>query len=521
MQISNGTKNKVASILSSGRNVAGNLQPRPHELEFVAVSTRLLGAIYLLLVNSRNSELQERQSKYNNLEAERLEKDRRNAQLIKVLTLGAGAAPTRKVFKSSGGGGSSLFGALGLGALGLGAAGVAAAPAKPAPSPANLPGTHTDTQGNVLQNPPGVSTSSVGTPAIKMEEITQAKPSAEPITQTAPSAAPATSTIPVKPNPMLSAALETGSSNPITKVGQIVEDPKGSGRYSYGIYGINASQPGKVSGSIKNFIHDNPQFGMTESMSLTEVNKKWKKVSAQNPQAMLDAQNAWYDKYIVPEGQKNLKKVPEKFHSPKLIDFLADRALQMGPYGEGAFSYAAANSKTSSEFITNMVKWDNEHITEIFPKAIASQKNKDRPRYIASLRRRSAKRGAAGLGIEYVPEQWLSKEDVELLKTSDASDVGNDVPAVADAGTDPIRMARYVDESGRALHILMTPGEDYGPEKMINGIKFRKTEEFELSPTHYGQNNGTGDTANVETVPDTNDMAIYFQKQLEYQRGFA
>jgi hypothetical protein len=509
MQISNGTKNKVASILSSGRNIAGNLQPRPHELEFVAVSTRLLGAIYLLLVNSRTSQLQERQSKYNNLEAERLQKDRRNAQLIKVLTLGASAAPTRKVFKSSGGGGRSLFGALGLGALGLGAAGVAAAaPAKPAPSPANLPGTHTDAQGNVLQNPPGVSTSSVGGPAIKIEEITQAK--AEPITQTAPPAAPATSTTPVKPNPMLSAALETGSSNPITKVGQIVEDPKGSGRYSYGIYGINASQPGKVSGSIKNFIHDNPQFGMTESMSLTEVNKKWKEVSAQNPQAMLDAQNAWYDKYIVPEGQKNLKKVPEKFHSPKLIDFLADRALQMGPYGEGAFSYAAANSKTSSEFITNMVKWDNEHITEIFPTAIASQKNKDRPRYIASLRQRSAKRGAAGLGIEYVPEQWLSKEDVELLKrikTSDASDVD----------TDPIRMARYVDESGRALHILMTRGEEYEPEKMINGIKYRKTDEFELSPTHYGQNN----TANVETNPDTNDMAIYFQKQLQYQRGFA
>jgi len=510
MQISNGTKNKVASILSSGRNIAGNLQPRPHELEFVAVSTRLLGAIYLLLVNSRTSQLQERQSKYNNLEAERLEKDRRNAQLIKVLTLGVSAAPTRKVFKSSGGGGSSLFGTLGLGALGLGAAGVAAAPAKPAPSPANLPETHTDTQGNVLQNPPGVSTSSVGPPVIKIEEITQAKPSAEPIMQTAPPVAPATTATPVKPNPMVSVMGETGSSNALKNVGQIVEDPKGSGRYSYGIFGINASKPGKVSGSLKNFIHDNPQFGMTESMSLTEVNKKWKEVSAQNPQAMLDAQNAWYKKYIVPAAQKNLKKVPEKFHSPKLIDFLADRTLQMGSYGEGAFSYAAANSKTSSEFITNMVKWDNDHVEGLFQTDLSKIKKRKRPRYIASLRQRSAKRGAAGLGIEYVPEQWLSKEDIELLKrikTSDASDVD----------TDPIRMVRYVDESGRALHILMTRGEEYEPEKMINGIKYRKTDEFELSPTHYGQNN----TANVETNPDTNDMAIYFQKQLQYQRGFA
>jgi len=497
MQISNGTKNKVASILSSGQNIAGNLQPRPHELEFVAVSTRLLGAIYLLLVNSRTSQLQERQSKYNNLEAERLEKDRRNAQLIKVLTLGAGAAPTRKVFKSSGGGGGrSLFGALGLGALGLGAAGVAAAaPAKPAPSPANLPGTHTDAQGNVLQNPPGVSTSSVGGPAIKIEEITQAKPSAEPITQTAPPAAPAPSATPVTTTTdrMVSSRLETGSSNPITKVGQIVEDPKGSGRYSYGIYGINASQPGKVSGSLKNFIHDNPQFGMTKSMSLTEVNKKWKEVSTQNPQAMLDAQNAWYDKYIVPEAQKNLKKVPEKFHSPGLITFLKDRTVQMGSYGEGAFSYAAANSKTSSEFITNMVKWDNEHITEIFPTAIRNQKNKDRPRYIASLRRRSAKRGAAGLGIEYVPEQWLSKEDVELLKTSDAS--GVDI--------DPITMvATYVNEN---------TGDQ-------NADQNTDQKTYSMVENTQKQINLSNNIANVENI---NDMAIYFQKQLEYQRGFA
>jgi hypothetical protein len=387
-----------------------------------------------------------------------------------------------------------------------------------------------------LQNPPGVSTSSVGRPAIKIEEITQAKPSAEPITQTAPPvpSAPAAGVpaagVPAagagapapagagagapKPDPTVSSRLETGSPNPITKVGQIVEDPKGSGRYSYGIFGINASKPGKVSGSLLNFIRDNPQFGMTENMSLTKVNKKWKEVSTQNPQAMLDAQHAWYNKYIVPEAKENLKKVPEKFHSPKLIDFLADRALQMGPYGEGAFSYAAANSKTSSEFITNMVKWDNDHVEGLFRTDLSKVKDENKPRYIAALRQRSARRGAAGLGIEYVPEQWLSKEDVELLKrikTSDASDVD----------TDPIRMARYVDESGQALHILMAPGEDYGPEKTINGKKYRKAEEFVLSPTHYGQNNGTGDTANVETVPDTNDMAIYFQKQLEYQRGFA
>jgi hypothetical protein len=505
MQISNGTKNKVASILSSGQNIAGNLQPRPHELEFVAVSTRLLGAIYLLLVNSRNSELQERQSKYNNLEAERLQKDRRNAQLIKVLTLGVSAAPTRKVFKSSGGGGSSLFGTLGLGALGLGAAGAAGAAGSAAPAPP--------------KPIPGVSITPVGRPNITSTPIpVEATPapvsSATPVTSAPAAGVPAAGAgAPApEPDPMVSIRAETGSSNPITKVGQIVEDPKGSGRYSYGIFGINASQPGKVSGSLLNFIRDNPQFGMTENMSLTKVNKKWKEVSAKNPQAMLDAQNAWYKKYIEPEAKENLKKVPEKFHSPNLISFLADRALQMGPYGEGAFSYAAENSKTSSEFITNMVKWDNDHVEGLFRTDLSKVKDENKPRYIAALRQRSARRGAAGLGIKYVPEDWLSKEDVELLKPMKTSD----------AGTDPIRMARYVDEiTGQTLHIRMIPGEDYGPEKTINGTNFRKAEEFELSPTHYGQNNGAGDTANVETNPDTNDMAIYFQKQLQYQRGFA
>jgi len=317
---------------------------------------------------------------------------------------------------------------------------------------------------------------------------------------------------------MVSSRLETGSSNPITKVGQIVEDPKGSGRYSYGIYGINASQPGKVSGSIKNFIHDNPQFGMTESMSLTEVNKKWKEVSTQNPEAMLDAQNAWYDKYIVPAAQKNLKKVPKKFHSRNLITFLADRTLQLGPYGEGAFSYAAANSKTSSEFITNMVKWDNDHVERLFQTDLSKVKDENKPRYIAALRQRSAIRGAAGLGIKYVPEDWLSKKDVELLKPMKTSDAGNDVPAVAvaDAGTGtdaPIKIVRYVNELGQAWHFHMIAGEDYEPEKTIKGIPYRRTDVFD--------NGAAGYTANVETVPDTNDMAIYFQKQLEYQRGFA
>jgi len=296
---------------------------------------------------------------------------------------------------------------------------------------------------------------------------------------------------------MVSVMGETGSSNPITKVGQIVEDPKFSKRYSYGIYGINASEPDKVSGSLLNFIRDNPQFGMTESMSLTEVNKKWKEVSTQNPQAMLDAQNAWYDKYIVPAAQKNLKKVPKKFHSRNLITFLADRALQVGPHGEGAFSYAAANSKTPSEFITNMVKWDNDHVKGLFRTDLSKIKDENKPRYIASLRQRSAKRGAAGLGIEYVPEQWLSKEDVELLKpmkTSDASD---------------IKIFRYVNELGQAWHVR----EDYGPETTFKGIRYRRTEVFDDGAAGY--------TANVETVPGTNDIAIYFQKQLEYQRGFA
>jgi hypothetical protein len=258
---------------------------------------------------------------------------------------------------------------------------------------------------------------------------------------------------------------------------------------------------------------------MTESMSLTEVNKKWKEVSTQNPQAMLDAQSAWYNKYIVPAAQKNLKKVPKKFHSRNLITFLADRALQMGPYGEGAFSYAAANSKTPSEFITNMVKWDNDHVEGLFRTDLSKIKDENKPRYIAALRQRSAKRGAAGLGIKYVPEDWLSKEDVELLKpmktsdASDVSDVGNDVPAVADAGTDPIKIVRYVNELGQAWHIRMNPGEDYEPEITFKGIKYRRTDVFD--------NGAAGYTANVETVPDTNDMAIYFQKQLEYQRGFA
>jgi hypothetical protein len=239
---------------------------------------------------------------------------------------------------------------------------------------------------------------------------------------------------------------------------------------------------------------------MTESMSLTEVNKKWKEVSTQNPEAMLDAQNAWYDKYIVPAAQKNLKKVPKKFHSRNLITFLADRTLQLGPYGEGAFSYAAANSKTSSEFITNMVKWDNEHITEIFPTAIGNQKNKDRPRYIASLRQRSAKRGAAGLGIEYVPEQWLSKEDIELLDTPPKQK--SRPLKTSDVGTDTIRMANVNENTGETNYTDQNTDQ----------------KNYSTVENTQKQINLSNNIANVENV---SDMAIYFQKQLEYQRGFA
>ena len=160
---------------------------------------------------------------------------------------------------------------------------------------------------------------------------------------------------------------ETGSTNKneiMKKGAQIVPNDPKPGVFSYGIFGMNSG-----SGTVDQFIAQNPQFGFKEKPGTTAFNEEWKRISGSDPKAFFDAQVQWHDRNIIKPLEKDLQKMlPSNIPlDDKIIAYMADRRIQYGKVLESdAFKYAA-DATNSTEFITKITDFDISTIGRAFP----------------------------------------------------------------------------------------------------------------------------------------------------------
>jgi hypothetical protein len=591
MQISNGTKNKVASILSSGQNIAGNLQPKPHELEFVAVSTRLLGSIYLLLVNSRTSQLQERQSKYNNLESERLEKDRRNDEIIKALSVKF--KPIKKIFKTPGkpaepGKAPEVKPTTPTKPAEPGKAPevkptTPTKPAEPGKAPEVKPTTPTKPEvkpttptkpaepGKAPEVKPEIKPEVKPTTPTKPEVKPEIKPEVKPTTPTkpevkpevkpeikpevkptakpeikptktaevkptksaepvkSPEVSPSKTAEPIKapsPSKAIGGAIAAGGivisgvalasmkheqgvksvEDALNKSGNITPDVERDGykSTSYGLFGINninaKDKKGnfiKNSSSIASFVKSHPELKLPEPGGHNEPDQKklfdsaWKNLGSSQPEKLLNAQLQWFKTNFEDAAKEKLTKggISENITSdPSVQKYMIDRKIQFGyAMYDSAINYAK-NAKTPNEFMDLVSEHDLKNLRQIFSKTPDEEFEKLRKGLVKRIENR--KKEALNLGAPSSSENNKSTPPTPLKPKSRSL-------KTSDVGTDTIIMANVNENTSDQNTDQKTYSTVENTQKQINLLN---------------------NNANVENI---NDKAIYFQKQLEYQRGFA
>jgi len=208
----------------------------------------------------------------------------------------------------------------------------------------------------------------------------------------------------------------------LNKSGQINRNDPEKGFHSYGVFGINSGTPKKgkrnivnKGTSLDNFIKDNPQFGMSSSMALDQIDELWEKNANDDPKRFLEAQNKWYEKYVLSEVANDMQKFKGDqtvINDPRVFDFLADRRNQQGSYGlKQSFEYAK-DSKSPEELITKMASFDIANLENVFPTAI---KKADKPEnYKKGLADRSRFRAEKALGKKLnleIPKLEMNNQD--------------------------------------------------------------------------------------------------------------
>lgn len=174
---------------------------------------------------------------------------------------------------------------------------------------------------------------------------------------------------------------ETGAdaSQAITKVGQIVPNDPKPGVSSYGIFGINSGRTKGNPSSADSFVSEHPEFGLKGIPGTKEFDNEWTRASKENPQKMLNAQLAWYEKHVQSPAAATLSKIaPSNIANDQGVQaFLSDRRNQYGGVMEGPALAAGAGAKTPKEFIDKVTEFDSklENIQKSFPQYLSTHPN--------------------------------------------------------------------------------------------------------------------------------------------------
>lgn len=203
-----------------------------------------------------------------------------------------------------------------------------------------------------------------------------------------------------------SIAGETGATSEksiLEKNSQVVKNDPKPGVYSFGVFGINSGKdtPGKVQkgSSLYAFINDNPHLGLNTNMTLPELESAWKQLSQSKPTELLQAQNSWYEKYVMNPVLGDLMNfdIAEKIKTDAAaISFMADRRNQQGTVGLNGAMKSAKGSNSTEEFISKVAQFDIDNLDNAFPTAISTAKNKEN--FKLGLARRSKLRAERALG---------------------------------------------------------------------------------------------------------------------------
>ena len=159
---------------------------------------------------------------------------------------------------------------------------------------------------------------------------------------------------------------ETGAKSvdaAIKKGGQIVPNDPKPGVTSYGIFGMNSA-----AGTAGQFAAQNPQFNMTAKPGSKEFDEQWTKAFNDNPQALFDAQLAWYDRTILKPLRVDLAKslATNISSDERVVGYMADRRVQYGKTMEGSALKYSSGAQSPEEFIDKMTEFDLQNIGTAF-----------------------------------------------------------------------------------------------------------------------------------------------------------
>jgi len=174
---------------------------------------------------------------------------------------------------------------------------------------------------------------------------------------------------------------ETGAdaSQAITKVGQIVPNDPKPGVSSYGIFGINSGREKGNPSSADSFVSEHPEFKLKGTPGTKEFDDEWTRASKEDPQKMLNAQLAWYEKHVHGPAVATLSKiVPSNIANDQGVQaFLSDRRNQYGGVMEKPALAAGAGAKTPKEFIDKVTEFDSklENVQKSFPGYLSTHPN--------------------------------------------------------------------------------------------------------------------------------------------------
>jgi hypothetical protein len=155
----------------------------------------------------------------------------------------------------------------------------------------------------------------------------------------------------------------TSKQDILDKAGQVVQNDPKPGVTSYGIFGMNSG-----SGTVQQFLAENPQFGITAKPATPEFDKQWKEVAKQKGPEFLDAQLMWHDKHIVQPLRKELtNKLPRGVQpNEQVLAYMADRRIQYGRVQEQSALQYASGAKTPAEWIEKMTEYDLSNLGTAF-----------------------------------------------------------------------------------------------------------------------------------------------------------
>jgi hypothetical protein len=173
---------------------------------------------------------------------------------------------------------------------------------------------------------------------------------------------------------LISTRLETGKKNPLEGVSSIARDSAGT--KSYGNFGLNSG------GSAQKFVTEyGGTLGLEGEPGTPEFDRSWRAAAVRDPQALHQAEMAWYSGNIVANVGQRLKNagVDEALASdPRVQAYFADRSIQQGVGSIDEMRKHVSRIKTAADgaegdpakFLKNITEADRGAIGSDFPTAL-------------------------------------------------------------------------------------------------------------------------------------------------------